>query len=417
MYNLLQGRKKLKFYTLTLPLGNLSSGGMAQLTSSDSASKKRDEMAAQLDSESAFPVPTLLPGFGESSACWKCRGSGKRSAGAAMGARQRKRLARSGGVDDGSCVVCAGAGALPRTGKLASAAAAPGRVTAPRSAASVARGPAVAGAGAPGAGEELCCLTGAWRILQRVGGHRYSTEDVVTAYVAAGLAAGESKVRHADLGCGVGSVLQMVAWRCAEAETDYRGVGVEAQRDSADLARRSVAYNGADAEVVDGDLRSFDAPPWEAGAFCLATGTPPYFNVSWANGKAATDFGAFPNCEQSAGARYEFRGGVEAYCDAGARVLRSAPDPATARFVCCEGGLHVNLRRVAAAADAAGLRILAHLPVVGREGKPPLFGVWTMALGAPASPPPPPDPPLVVRDADGGRTPRYARVLEAMAMT
>ena len=31
-------------------------------------------------------------------------------------------------------------------------------------------------------GEELCYLSGDWRIFQRVGGHRYSTEDVGYLY-------------------------------------------------------------------------------------------------------------------------------------------------------------------------------------------------------------------------------------------
>ena len=50
----------------------------------------------------------------------------------------------------------------------------------------------------------------------------------------------------------------------------------------------------------------------------------------------------------------------------------------TGTFVVCEGGLHVNLRRVQKAAEAAGLVVVGHRPVVGRAGKPTLFGVWTM---------------------------------------
>ena len=372
----------------------------------------------QLDASAAAPPPAL-PGFGASSACWKCKGAGTRLK-PKMGARQRKRMAE-GAEDDGSCGVCGGSGVAPRSGKLSKAAKKPGRVTAPRSEASTRRGPRPAGVGAPGPGEELCCLSGAWRVFQRVGGHRYSTEDVVTAWVASGEVAGGA-VRHVDVGCGIGSVLQLVAWKCLEAGVDYEGRGVEAQVDSANLARRSIAYNGAPCAVVDGDLR--DARAFDElhegceAAQRIVTGTPPYFNVAFDGaGAASTNFGAFPNCEQSAGARYEFRGGVEAYCDAGARLLRGgAPGD---RFVCCEGGLHVNLARVAAAAKANGLVILRHLPVVGREGKPPLFGVWVLRLAAPgddAAAAVAPDAPLVVRDAQGARTPAYARVLADLAM-
>ena len=144
------------------------------------------------------------------------------------------------------------------------------------------------------------------------------------------------------------------------------------------------------------------------------TGAPPYFDVTKDEaGAATTNFGAFPACEQSAGARYEFRGGIEAYCKAAVDVM--AP---TGTFVVCEGGLHVNLRRVQKAAEAAGLVVVGHRPVVGRAGKPTLFGVWTMrrldhaagrrddAIAAP----------LIVRDRAGRRTTEYEAVLRDMAM-
>lgn len=343
-----------------------------------------------------------LPGFGATGPCWKCRGAGVVAAG------RRKRAAGA----TGACRVCGGSGALKRGGRVERRSKEPGRLTQPRSSASTRRGPRAANVGEPGLGEELCCLCGSWRVFQRVGGHRYSTEDVVTAHVASQVALGlGGVVTHVDLGCGVGSVLQMVAWRCTEASYAYDGVGIEAQADSANLARRSVTYNGAPCAVLDGDLRR--TPACTRGA-TLVTGTPPYFDVTKTEaGAATTNFGAFPACEQSAGARYEFRGGIEAYCKAAADVM--AP---SARFVVCEGGLHVNLRRVQKAAEGAGLVIVGHRPVVGRAGKPTLFGVWTMrrldhasgpchALSA---------TPLVVRDRAGRRTTQYEAVLRDMAM-
>jgi hypothetical protein len=36
-----------------------------------------------------------------------------------------------------------------------------------------------------GPGEQLCNLVGRWRILQRVASHRWTTDDLVTAHVAA----------------------------------------------------------------------------------------------------------------------------------------------------------------------------------------------------------------------------------------
>src|SRR5262245_22141744 len=92
----------------------------------------------------------------------------------------------------------------------------------------------------PRVGEDLCHLSGDWRILQPIGGHRWSLDDLVTAWFAAGHA-GPAPARIADLGCGIGAVLLLLAWRFPAA----RCVGVEAQPASAALARRSIAWNGA----------------------------------------------------------------------------------------------------------------------------------------------------------------------------
>src|SRR5688572_18306574 len=65
----------------------------------------------------------------------------------------------------------------------------------------------------PRAGEDLCFLAGDWRILQQVAGHRWSLDDLVTAWVAASVVAARSPARFVDLGCGIGSVLMLLAWR------------------------------------------------------------------------------------------------------------------------------------------------------------------------------------------------------------
>lgn len=93
------------------------------------------------------------------------------------------------------------------------------------------------------AATELCMLCGRWRIYQPVRGHRYSTDDVVTAWFAArafgALVSGDGPRHCLDLGCGIGSVLLMLAWRWPGA----RCLGVEAQRERHALASASAAYN------------------------------------------------------------------------------------------------------------------------------------------------------------------------------
>ena len=260
-------------------------------------------------------------------------------------------------------------------------------------------GPAPAGSAGradlePGEGEDLCYLTGDWRIFQRQHGHRWSLDDLVTAWSAAEAVAGRGVRRHVDIGCGIGSVLMMIAWRFPAA----RSVGVEAQSLSAGLARRSVAWNGAEGrvEVRLGDLRDPAMLP-EAGAFDLVTGTPPYIPIG---------HGTVSDREQCGPCRHEQRGGIEAYCQAAARLLE--PD---GRFVVCESAPQVV--RVQRAAQESGLSILRRRDVIGREAREALFSVYLMA---PGGGPTVVDAPLVVRDRAGARTADCVAMRAAMGM-
>jgi len=355
----------------------------------------------------------LLPGYSARNLqCWKCRGSGQ---------NPRNENAR--------CNVCGGSGTMairPRSTNV-------GRVTeGPRNGDKNCIGPEPVGNDHPESGIDLCCLSGRWRIFQRQRGHRYSTEDVVTAWVASRLFLPEdmedTKILHIDLGSGIGSVLLFIAWQASIQNRNYQGLSVEAQEDSWQLARRSIAYNGAPCEAILGDLRCFSqhthletfltAAQDNNDVLLLITGTPPYFRVETSNlAQTTTRYGALPSCEQSAGARYEFRGGIEEYCLAAAAIIRRTRSR-NARFVCCEGGLDYNRHRVDSAAHQAGLRILNRQFVIGREGKPPLFGVWTMALHSSCvhSESTLEGPVIIVRDRAGNRTPEYTKLLQDMAM-
>jgi tRNA1(Val) A37 N6-methylase TrmN6 len=261
---------------------------------------------------------------------------------------------------------------------------------------------------APRAGEDLCWLAGDWRILQRIDGHRWSLDDLVTAWFAAETVAATPPRRHADIGCGIGSVLLLVAWRFPE----LHSVGVEAQDVSLALARRSVAGNGAGArcEVRRGDLR--DPSVFAADeTFDLVTGTPPYLPPGTARESERV---------QCAPCRVEHRGGIEDYCATAARLL--APG---GWFVTCAGG--TQAMRVRDAAQAAGLRVVRRRDVVPRTGKAPLLGVHALrrASGAASSDagtvhdadaPAEILPSLVVRDAHGDWTPEFRALRQAMGM-
>jgi tRNA1(Val) A37 N6-methylase TrmN6 len=247
----------------------------------------------------------------------------------------------------------------------------------------------------PGPLEDLCYLSGDWRILQRLDGHRWSLDDLVTAWFAAAQAPGAAS-RILDLGCGTGSVLLMLAWRFPHA----RVAGIEAQAVSVDLARRSIAWNGVEdrCDAHHGDLRDVTLLD-RLGRYDLVTGTPPYLSRGSARESARVQKGP---------CNFEHRGGIEAYATSAARLL--APHGV---FVACEQA--AQEARVHAAAGAAGLVVTGAMAVVPRAGKPPLFSVFAMCAREHA-PRPRALSPLVVRDRDGARTPAFLALRDAMGL-
>ena len=224
-------------------------------------------------------------------------------------------------------------------------------------------------------------ITASFRLIQRRRGHRFSVDDLATAWEAARAAPPEA-ASFLDMGCGVGSVLLMVAWRLPAA----RGFGIEAQDVSMDLARRNVHENGLGDRVslLHGDLREVTRD-WAHGPCSLVTGTPPYLPLGTAS--------ASPD-PQRAAARIELRGGVEDYLAAAARVL--SPDGVV--VLCSDGRAPERVLRGAA---AAGLIPVRRLDVVPKAGRSPLFSVWTCARAARGALE---HAALIMRDEHGERT-------------
>jgi len=248
----------------------------------------------------------------------------------------------------------------------------------------------------PGPGEDLCYLSGDFRILQRVDGHRWSADDLVTAWYAIRELAQRPPRRAVDLGCGIGTVLLFVAWSFPEA----RVTGVEAQDVSAGLARRSLAWNGVDdrCDVRFGDLRDPETTAGITGVD-LVTGTPPYLPIGT---------GIESSRVQCGPCRFEWRGGVEDYALAASRLLTG-----DAPFVGCSASR--QRPRVEAGAKAAGLVLETFRDVVPREGKDPLFSVYRMRRPEAASAFED-EPPLVLRGKDGRFTPAFDEVRRTMGM-
>lgn len=210
-------------------------------------------------------------------------------------------------------------------------------------------------------------LTGTFRVLQRRRGHRYSLDDAATAYVAARARPDARSVL--DLGCGIGSVLLMLAYKLPQA----RLWGIEAQAQSFALCARNCERNAVTdrVRIVHGDLRDLDAVQRmreEARAlgsdgFDLVTGTPPYQPLG--SGTPSPD-------SQRAHARVELRGGVEAYLLAASRALAQHG----VMVVCADAR---TPERVLRGAEQAGLCARTRMDVRPiAHDKPALFSVFTL---------------------------------------
>ena len=123
-------------------------------------------------------------------------------------------------------------------------------------------------------------LIGEWYIYQRAGGHRTSTDDLITAWYGVHRNP-NPPARYLDLG-------------------------------SVAMAARAIAElpeHGIDIDVRHSDFRDFD---FGGERYDLITGSPPYFPL---------DAGVLPDDPQRRACRFEERGGVEAYLETAARAM------------------------------------------------------------------------------------------------
>ena len=242
------------------------------------------------------------------------------------------------------------------------------------------------------ANETLDAISGHFRLFQLKAGHRFSTDDVLTAWYGTSWAPTASRVL--DLGSGIGSVGMTAAWRLPGA----RFVTVEAQAESVRLARKSAAYNGLGDryEIREGDFRSDVVRADEV--FDLVLGSPPYFPPGT---------GSEGDHPQKIACRFELRGDIADYARVAAAHLAAG-----GLFACVFPD--VQLERVAAAARAADLVIVRQRPVVFKTGEPPLITLFAMqrASDLPAEMHDRTwlEPALVIRDADGRVNAEYAAV-------
>lgn len=245
---------------------------------------------------------------------------------------------------------------------------------------------------APEPGEEtsLDHLAGSWKIWQLRRGHRFSADDMLTAWMAAALAPGT--VDQLDIGAGIGSVGLLTLYRLAPSA---RLTMVEVQPVSHRLARRTVETNqlGDRVSCRLGDLRDDTVIP-ESDRWELVTGSPPYI---------PRDKGVVSPHPQKAGARMELRGNIFDYARRAARAMR--PDGI---FVCCFSGTDP---RAEIALAEAGLHLRVRQDVFFRAILPPTVALFaaTRTAGPRVD-----RPPLVIRDGDGRWTDEYLQIRSEM---
>lgn len=204
-------------------------------------------------------------------------------------------------------------------------------------------------------------LCGDYVIYQPQEGQRYTTDDMLVAWLAVRevRAWAMAPAEFLDLGSGLCSVPMIVLW----AFPHISGFGVEINPGRSMLGELSLAKNGLDARfrLMNGDLRGLRLKQ----RFSLVTSSPPYYQER--EGPVS------PNTDK-AGVRFELHGSIEDYCRTAAEHLE-------------QGGIFTTVYpfqyrlRALHAARCCGLSLEREVRVIPREGKPPLLSLFVMSRG------------------------------------
>jgi tRNA1Val (adenine37-N6)-methyltransferase len=246
------------------------------------------------------------------------------------------------------------------------------------------------------AGETLDAISGYFRLFQLAKGHRFSTDDVLTAWYGTSWCPTARTVL--DLGSGIGAVAMIAAWRLPGS----RFVTIEAQEESVRLARKSARWNGLAERfsIRQGDFRDAGILP-DDERFDLILGSPPYFPLG---------SGIEGDHPQKIACRFEMRGDISDYCATAAQHLEPGG------FFACVFPVNPDEQhnRIRESAKRHKLTIVRWRPIVLREEERPLLGVFVMVreedLPEKMRNQTWTEPPLVIRQRDGSVHPEYAAV-------
>jgi tRNA1(Val) A37 N6-methylase TrmN6 len=230
-------------------------------------------------------------------------------------------------------------------------------------------------------------LCGDYVIYQPQEGQRYTTDDMLVAWLAVRevRAGAREPAAFFDLGSGLCSVPMIMLW----AFPHINGLGIEISPERRRLGALSLAQNGLTErfKLMPGDLR-------DSGLnrrFGLVTSSPPYYQEN--EGPVS------PNADK-AGVRFELHGSIEDYCRTAAAHLEP-------------GGIFTTVYpfqyrlRVLHAARGCGLSLEREVRVIPREGKQPLLSLFVMSRGGAGGAE---QEELVIRRADHLFTEAFRRV-------
>ncbi|MBQ4439307.1 methyltransferase [bacterium] len=230
-------------------------------------------------------------------------------------------------------------------------------------------------------------LSGDFKIFQPENGQRYSTDDLLTAWLAIKTVSENPPARFLDLGSGLASVPMIVLWKFPK----LSGTGIEIRPNRYELAEKSLEINGLTKRfsILHGDLRELDLDE----KFNLITSTPPYYQ--------STE-GPLSENDDKAAARFELNGSIDDYFKTAAKHL--SPN-----------GVFITVypytysKRVYDAAQNCGMFINSRVDFIPKAGKPALISIFSASFSEKETV----AETLTMRDEAGNHTAEYndARIL------
>ena len=199
-------------------------------------------------------------------------------------------------------------------------------------------------------------LSGDYLIYQPEVGQRYSTDDMLTAWMAIKTLEKDPPLRFLDLGSGLCSVPMILLWKFPE----LCGIGIELRENRRDLGLRSLEANGLKDrfELKAGDLRDLKLDE----KFDLVTSTPPYYTEK--EGPVS------PHDDKSA-ARFELNGSIDDYFKTAHKHLSEK-----GTFITVYPYLYRD--RVYDSAKKFKMSVNNRVDIIPKMGKPALISVYSI---------------------------------------